>query len=77
MRQLQAWEELPAAEFERVHAERLRWILGYAREHVPLYRSGPWLDALSARSTGLEPWPVLEREVLRARWKELRAQPRP
>jgi phenylacetate-CoA ligase len=77
VRQLREWERLPAQEFERLHAERLRWLLGYACEHVPLYRTGPWENAVSGRGAGLETWPVLEREVLRARSDELRAQPRP
>ena len=77
VRQLQAWEKLPLPEFDRQNAERLRLMLAHARDRVPLYRTGPWATALSGADAGLEAWPLLERDVLRARAEELRAVPMP
>ena len=77
VRRLLEWERLPVAEFERLQAQRLRAILAHAREHVPLYRTGRWKDALGTGEDGLAAWPVLEREALRERYADLVAQPRP
>lgn len=77
VRQLQAWEKLPLPEFDRLNAERLRRMLAHARAHVPLYRTGRWATALAGTDAGLAAWPVLEREVLRARAEELCADPLP
>ncbi|MGH7571190.1 MAG: phenylacetate--CoA ligase family protein [Gemmatimonadota bacterium] len=76
VRQLQEWERLGPADFERLHERRLQWMLAYARARVPLYRTGRWQSALSGTDHGLEAWPVLERDVLGERFDELRALPR-
>jgi hypothetical protein len=67
VRQVQAWEKLPLPEFNRQNAERLHRMLAHARAQVPLYRTGTWATALAGGDTGLADWPVLERDVLRAR----------
>lgn len=72
-RQLESSEQLSPEEFERRCSESLRSALNHAREHVPLYRTGDWVGAQAPQDAGLETWPVLEREVLRARREELRA----
>lgn len=77
LRQLRQWERLSPVEFARLHAQRLESILEHARTSVPLYRTEPWRSALSGGGTGLDAWPVLERSVLRARYDELLAWPRP
>jgi phenylacetate-CoA ligase len=75
LRQLQEWERLEPAAFQRLRAERLAQTLSYARERVPLYRSHQELR----QGNGLElsAWPVLERETVQSRAPELLAQPVP
>lgn len=74
MKQLTEWDALDADSFERLCRERLAAMLLYARDRVPLYRSGKWQTALQGRDGGaLEHWPLLERDVLRERGAELRA----
>lgn len=46
IRQLREWERLEPRAFQRLRAERLARTLDYARSRVPLYRSGPWREAL-------------------------------
>lgn len=75
LRELRAWERLSPAELDRRHQERLRAVLAYARERVPLYRTEPWRTALRAGGGALETWPVLQRDVLAARAAEVRAMP--
>lgn len=75
VRQLQEWEQLRPDEFELLHEQRLRWILDYARAHVPLYQNGLWQRSLSVGKFGLEAWPVIEKEVLRTRFEALLAKP--
>jgi phenylacetate-CoA ligase len=78
LRRLHEWEQLPRAEFEQLHAERLRTILEYAHAHVPLYRSPGWSSALSNGDAGsIDHWPLLGKETLRAHFEDLRAQPPP
>jgi phenylacetate-CoA ligase len=76
LRQLEAWERLTPAELDRLHEQRLRETLAYARERVPLYRAEPWRSALGEGGDALDAWPVLERDVVRHRADELRAMPR-
>jgi phenylacetate-CoA ligase len=76
VRRLQEWERLEPADFDLLHERRLQEMLAYARAGTPLYRTGRWQTALSPREGGLERWPVLEREVLRERIKELQALPK-
>ena len=73
VRQLQAWEHLPVAEFERLQRERLLATLRTAKAAVPLYAQGPWA---TARGDGIDRWPVLERSVLDQHDEALVAQPR-
>lgn len=75
--QAQELERLPASELAELHEQRLRSTLTHARRTVPLYRTGAWQAALADGSEDLSVWPVLEREVLRERNRELRAQPAP
>ena len=76
IRKLQEWERLEPKAFERLRAERLGRTLEYARSRVPLYRSGPWREALGrGHPEALQSWPVLERETLQASNTELLAQP--
>ena len=75
-RELAAAEALPQAEFDRQHAEQLTAALEHARAHVPLYRTRGWVGAQAPRVAGLDTWPVLEREIVRARLDELRSQTR-
>jgi phenylacetate-CoA ligase len=78
LRQLQDWEQLAPADFDRLHQERLAEILEFAQAHVPLYRTDPWRSALSAGETGkIDAWPVLRKETLRAHFRELQAEPPP
>ncbi|HEX9706192.1 MAG TPA: hypothetical protein VGA24_01010 [Steroidobacteraceae bacterium] len=77
LRLLKTWEGLPTTEFERLRAERLRWLLTHASKRVPLYRREPWASALAGRELELAAWPVLEREHFRAHWDEARARPPP
>jgi phenylacetate-CoA ligase len=78
LKQLQQREQLTPSEFDRLHQQRLRWILEYAHSHVPLYRSPRWRDALSSADVGrLEGWPILEKEMLRSGFEDLKAQPPP
>ena len=78
MRRLHQWEQLPRAEFDRLHAERLRTILEYAHARVPLYRSSRWSSALSDGDPGsIDRWPLLDKDTLRARFEDLRAEPPP
>lgn len=72
-----AWERLPEEEFDAQHAQLLNNLLTYARDRVPLYRTGAWAEALANGCLDLRAWPVLEPSVLRARVNELRADPPP
>ena len=78
LRCLEDWGRLDRRAFDALRAERLARTLDYARTHVPLYRSGPWNEAL-ARSNprALQAWPVLERQTIQTREVELLAQPTP
>ena len=76
VRELEGSERLTPAEFDRLHDQRLRDILAYARERVPLYRTEPWQTALRDRGDAIDAWPVLERDVVQAHADELRALPR-
>jgi phenylacetate-CoA ligase len=71
--QLREWEQLDAAAFDRQHHERLRSMLLHARQHVPLYATEPWQNALGQRVDRLEAWPILDRSVVRTRADELLA----
>lgn len=78
MAQLERWERLDSAAFDALRRQRLARALTYARERVPLYRSGAWEEALAGRDAReLAHWPVLERPVLQARHEEALAQPLP
>ena len=73
-RELAAAEALPPVEFDRRNADLLEAALDFARNAVPLYRSGGWAAAQAAPRAGLAPWPVLDRRVLLERYDELRPQ---
>ena len=76
IRQLQQWERLEPGAFHRLRAARLARTLDYARSRVPLYRSGPWREALGrGHPDVLQSWPVLERETVQRFSAELLAQP--
>lgn len=78
LRQLQEWERLDTRAFLRLRAERLAQTLEYARNRVPLYRSGAWDDAFrrgDARELGA--WPVLERQTIQTHEGRMLAQPTP
>jgi phenylacetate-CoA ligase len=76
IRKLQEWERLESKAFQRLRAERLAQTLEYAKSHVPLYRSGPWREALGRGDADiLQSWPVLEREMIQRAGAELLAQP--
>lgn len=77
LEQLCAGERLPKQELDARRSELLDKILTYARDRVPLYRTGAWADALANGELDLSAWPVLERSVLRARAAELCASPPP
>jgi len=63
MRQLTHWDELDAEQYARLASQRLESMLSYARDRVPLYRTGPWAG-LSRGAGKLEHWPLLERSAL-------------
>jgi len=46
IRKLQEWESLEPKAFQRLRADRLADTLAYAKRSVPLYRSGPWSEAI-------------------------------
>ena len=75
IRRLQEWERLGAVDFQRLHEQRLQWMLAYARAKTPLYRTGQWQNALTGPDDRLEAWPVLERDVLAERFDHLQALP--
>lgn len=76
VRRLQDWERLEPAAFQRLRAERLARALSYARDRVPLYRSGLWRQALRhGDGQPLSAWPLLERETIQSRGPELLAHP--
>jgi phenylacetate-CoA ligase len=70
-RELAAAEALPPEEFDRRCARRLSDALEYARDRVPLYGGGAWAGVQGPQGAEIAPWPLLEREVLRARQEEL------
>jgi phenylacetate-CoA ligase len=74
IRQLQSWERLDRQAFGELTRARLAEALRYALERVPLYSSGAWSTAVSrADPDDLASWPVLERDVVRTRGRELHA----
>lgn len=75
LRQIRAWERLGPADYAALCARQLEDALVYARQHVPLYRSGPWAAMRSSRR--LADWPVLTREVVVREAEALLAQPQP
>lgn len=76
IRQLQKWERLEPKAFLRLRAERLAQTLEFAKNHVPLYRSGPWRNApVRGGANALQSWPVLQRETIQGSSTELLAQP--
>lgn len=78
MQQLEERERLSPEAFERLHQDELRTILLYAHTHVPLYKSGPWKEAVPAGDAGdIRHWPLLGNELLRDRFRELCAVPAP
>lgn len=75
IRRLQARERLDRSSFQRLLAGELRETLRYAHERVPLYSSGAWGRALAKSDpTDIAAWPVLERQTIKTRADELRAQ---
>jgi phenylacetate-CoA ligase len=78
LRELREDEQLPRAEYDQLHAKRLRGILEYAHAQVAFYRSPRWASALSDGDVGnIDRWPVLDKETLRAHFEELQANPAP
>jgi phenylacetate-CoA ligase len=74
MQRLVQWDALDAETYAKLCRERLSAMLEYAREHVPLYRSEEWQNALQGRAAGeLRHWPMLRREALTERRAELLA----
>lgn len=78
MRQLQRWERLDRAAFERLCAARLAETLAHAKRRVPLYSTEVWREAFRRYDpSDVRSWPVLERETVQSRGAELLAQPVP
>jgi len=75
IRKLQEWESLEPKAFQRLRADRLADTLAYAKRSVPLYRSGPWSEAIGGGDAeALQSWPVLERAMIQASGSELLSQ---
>jgi len=77
IRELVSSERLPPSDFNSLHDERVRSILVYAKEHVPLYQTGRWRRLRSNAEARIDDWPVLEKDTLRAQNNELMAAPKP
>ena len=78
MRQLRTWEQLDRRSFQKLTQQRLGAALKRAAANVPLYRTGEWRSALAhQRPDDIRAWPVLEREVVRKRKRDLLVPKRP
>jgi phenylacetate-CoA ligase len=75
LQQLAEWERLTPAELDELHGRHLHALIAYARTHVPLYRTARWRDAVERSGDTLDGWPVLERELVRSHFEELRGLP--
>ena len=78
LRRLEEWGRYDRRAFDELRSERLARTLEYARSRVPLYKSGPWKEALDrADPQDLQAWPVLERQVIQTCEREMLAEPTP
>ncbi|MBA3759297.1 MAG: phenylacetate--CoA ligase family protein [Gemmatimonadales bacterium] len=78
IRQLQEWESLDPGAFQLLRAERLAKTLEYARNRVPLYRSGNWANVLrNGDARQLRSWPLLDRQTIQTHGADMLAQPTP
>jgi phenylacetate-CoA ligase len=78
MRRLEEREQLSPEALGQLHRGELKAMLEYAHTCVPLYKTGPWKEALSAGASGdIVHWPLLDKETLRERVGDLRAVPAP